>query len=94
MALKETSWVHRDVGALGWNPQGDRRRGRPKKTWKRTFEEEAMEMGKTRREVKRIAVHRICRKRFTDASREGEGVGTTSKGFSHRSQKNKIFVQL
>jgi hypothetical protein len=32
---------------LDWNPQGARRRGRPKKTWKRTIEEEAMEMGKT-----------------------------------------------
>ena len=27
--------------ALDWNPQGVRRRGRPKKTWKRTIEEEA-----------------------------------------------------
>jgi hypothetical protein len=27
--------------ALDWNSQGKRRRGRPKKTWKRTVEEEA-----------------------------------------------------
>jgi hypothetical protein len=27
--------------ALDWNPQGKRRRGRLKKTWKRTVKEEA-----------------------------------------------------
>jgi hypothetical protein len=32
--------------ALVWNPQGGRRRGRPKKTWKREAEEEAMEVGR------------------------------------------------
>jgi hypothetical protein len=32
---------------LDWNPQGAQRSGRPKKTWKRTTEEKAMEMGKT-----------------------------------------------
>jgi hypothetical protein len=36
---------------LGWNPQGARRRGRPRKTWRRTIEEEIIEMGKTWREL-------------------------------------------
>jgi hypothetical protein len=31
--------------ALDWNPQGKRRRGRLKKTWKRTVEEEARDQG-------------------------------------------------
>ena len=32
--------------ALDWNPKGKRRGGRPKKTWKRTVEEEARDEGK------------------------------------------------
>jgi hypothetical protein len=43
-----------EKAALEWNPQGVRKRGRPKKTWRRTSEEEAMEMGKTWGEVKRL----------------------------------------
>jgi hypothetical protein len=35
-----------------------RRRGRPRKTWKETVEEEAAEMGKTWKEVKRLANNR------------------------------------
>jgi hypothetical protein len=35
-----------------------RRRGRPRKTWKKTVEEEAAEMGKTWKEVKRLANNR------------------------------------
>jgi hypothetical protein len=38
-------------------------------TWKRTVEEEAMEVGKTWSEIKRIAVDRIRWKSFTDALR-------------------------
>jgi hypothetical protein len=55
------------TAALDWNLQGTRRCGRPEKTWKRAVEEEAMEVGKTRSEVKRIAVDRIRWKRRTDA---------------------------
>jgi hypothetical protein len=48
---------------------------RPQKTWKKTDEEEAMKMGKTWIEVKRIAVERIRWKNFTDAlfSRTSDG---------------------
>jgi hypothetical protein len=31
--------------ALDWNLQDARRRGRPRKTWKKTVEEEAVEIG-------------------------------------------------
>jgi hypothetical protein len=41
--------------ALDWNLQGKRRRGRPKKTWKRTVEEEARDQGKRWQEVKALA---------------------------------------
>jgi hypothetical protein len=44
--------------ALNWHPQGARRRGLPRKTWKKTVEEEAAEMGKTWKDVKRLANNR------------------------------------
>ena len=37
--------------ALDWNPQGNRRRGRPKQTWRRTVAEEIEKEGKTWGEV-------------------------------------------
>jgi hypothetical protein len=52
---------------LDWNPQGTGRCGRPKKTWKMTIEDEAIEAGKTWSEVKRLAVDRTRWRRFTDA---------------------------
>jgi hypothetical protein len=33
--------------ALDWNPQGKRRRGRPRHTWRRTVHNEALEIGKS-----------------------------------------------
>jgi hypothetical protein len=38
--------------ALYWNPQGYRRRGRPKRTWQRTIEVEIRGTGRTWNEVK------------------------------------------
>jgi hypothetical protein len=62
---KATGSVEKSV--LNWNPQGARRLGRPKKTWKRNTEDEVMEAGKTRSEVRRLAVDRTRCMRFTDA---------------------------
>jgi hypothetical protein len=62
---KPTGSIEKSV--LDWNPQMARRRGHPKKTWKRTIEDEAMEAGKTWSEVKRMAVDRTRWRRFTDA---------------------------
>ncbi|KAJ4436015.1 hypothetical protein ANN_18639 [Periplaneta americana] len=45
--------------ALDWNPQGSRRRGRPKNTWKRTILEEIAREGKTWSEVKKLATNRV-----------------------------------
>jgi hypothetical protein len=42
---KDPNAVERIV--LDWNPQGTRKRGRPKKTWKRSIVEEAQREGKT-----------------------------------------------
>lgn len=41
--------------ALEWNPQGARRRGRPRGTWRRTVDREAATMNHTWGELRRIA---------------------------------------
>jgi hypothetical protein len=53
--------------ALDWNPQGTRKRGRPKKTWRRSIMEEAQGEGRTWREVKRLAADRSRWKNFVEA---------------------------
>jgi hypothetical protein len=69
----ENDWAHlrKPAGAiemyvLDWNPQGVRRRGRSRKTW-RTTEEEITEMGKTCRKVKALADQRKRWRSFTGA---------------------------
>ena len=41
--------------ALDWNPQGYRRRGRLKRTWRRTIEDEIRNTGRSWNEVKGTA---------------------------------------
>jgi hypothetical protein len=53
--------------ALDWNPQGARRYGRPRITWRKTVEEEAREAGKTWKEVKRLEANRTSWRSFMDA---------------------------
>ena len=55
-----------EKGALDWNPQGKRRRGRPKQTWRRSVHNEALE-GKSWGQVKKLARNRIRWRRFVDA---------------------------
>jgi hypothetical protein len=52
---------------LDWNPQGTRKRGRPKKIWRRSIMEEARREGKMWREVKRLAADRSRWKSFVTA---------------------------
>ena len=52
---------------LDWNPQGYRRRGRPKRTWQRTIEDEIRRTGKSWNEVNWIAGDRNAWKLFVDA---------------------------
>ena len=56
-----------DKTALAWNPQGNRRRGRPKQTWRRTVAEEIEEEGKTWGEMKKLTQNRTHWRRFVDA---------------------------
>jgi hypothetical protein len=53
--------------ALDWNPQGYRRRGRPKRTWRRTIEDEIRGTGRSCNEVKGIAGDRNAWKLLMDA---------------------------
>jgi hypothetical protein len=53
--------------ALDWNPQGCRRRGRPKRTWRRTIEDEIINTGRLWNEVKGIAGDHNAWKLFMDA---------------------------
>lgn len=54
--------------ALEWNPQGSRRRGRPRNTWRRSVIAEGMEKGgKTWPEIKTMARNRVRWRKFIDA---------------------------
>ena len=52
---------------MDWNPQGQRKRGRPKQTWWRSVHSEALREGKSWDEVKQLASNRIRWRRFVDA---------------------------
>ena len=49
--------IEREV--LDWNPQGQRKSGRPKQTWRRSVHNEAVGEGKSLGEVKQLARNRI-----------------------------------
>ena len=63
--LKETGAVEKTV--LDGNPQGCRRRGRPKRMWQRTIEDEIRSTRRTWNEVKGIAGDHNAWKLFMDA---------------------------
>jgi hypothetical protein len=53
--------------ALDWNPQGKRRRGGPRHTWRRSVHNEALENGKSWSEAKRMARNRTRWRCFADS---------------------------
>jgi hypothetical protein len=53
--------------ALDWNLHGYRRRGTPKRTWRRTTDDEIKSTGRSWKEVKGIAGDRKAWKLFMDA---------------------------
>lgn len=53
--------------ALEWNPQGNRRRGRPKQTWRRRVDNELVEAGITWNEAKTTASNRTRWKALSEA---------------------------
>ena len=61
--------------SLEWNPQGVRRKGRPKKSWRRTIQQEYEDLGMSWEEVKRTAKNRVRWKAVVEAlcsGRSGE----------------------
>ena len=73
---RKWNWIghtlHKETGAiektaLDWNPRGYRRRGRPKRTWRRTTEDEIQSTRRSRNEVKGIAGDRNAWKLLMDA---------------------------
>jgi hypothetical protein len=63
--LKKTGAIEKTV--LDWNPQGHRRGGRPKRTWRRTIEDEIRGTRRSWNEVKGIAGDRNAWKLLMDA---------------------------
>ena len=61
---KETGAIEKT--ALDWNPRGYRKRGRPKRTWRRTIEDE-IRIRRSWNEFKRIAGDCNAWKLFMDA---------------------------
>lgn len=53
--------------ALDWNPQGARRRGRPKHTWKRTVINEADSQNMSWKQIKVLSKNRVRFKAFLEA---------------------------
>ena len=75
--IKRRKWnwighaLRKEVGAiektaLDWNPQGYRRRGRPKRTWRKTIEDEIRSTRRSWNEVEGIAGDRNAWKLFMD----------------------------
>lgn len=53
--------------ALEWNPQGSRRVGRPRMTWRRTVEEECISQGKRWSDLNTLTAYWAGWKRFVEA---------------------------
>ena len=60
--------------ALQWTPEGRRRSGRPKQTWRRTVEAEMKEMGQSWERLQRLARDRDQWRIFVAALHTGHGV--------------------
>ena len=74
--IKKWNWIGRTLckeagaiekTALDWNPQGYRKTDRPKRTWRRTIEDEVRNTGRSWNEVRGIAGDGSACKLFMDA---------------------------
>jgi len=61
---KEAGAIEKTV--VDWDPQGYRRRGRPKRTWRRTIEDEIRNTGRSWNKVKGLDGDRNVWKLFVD----------------------------
>ena len=53
--------------SLSWNPQGSRRVGRPKNTWRRSVESELREEGKSWNDIQQLGQNRTRFRCFVEA---------------------------
>jgi len=53
--------------AMKWNPQGKRKQGRPKQSWRRTVFKELKSIGKTWGEAEKIAINTVLWKAMVEA---------------------------
>jgi ribonuclease HI len=63
---KDSQAVERQI--LDWNHQGQCKRGRPKRTWRRVVEEGIGKVGKTWKEIRALAQNRIRWRCFVETS--------------------------
>jgi len=83
MKRRKWNWIGQneagaiEKSALDWNPQGYKRRGRPKRTWRKTIQNEIRSTEKSWNEVKGIAGDRNAWKPFMGAlcSTRGRRIG-------------------
>ena len=59
--------------ALSWTPQGRRRRGRPKETWRRSMDKELTEKGLTWETARRKASDRVAWRTLVEAPCASQG---------------------
>jgi hypothetical protein len=52
---------------MEWNPQGQRKRGRPRRSWQRTIREGALAVGKTWGESEQLSKNRVRWRHFVNA---------------------------
>ena len=52
---------------IKWNPQGKRKQGRSKQSWRRTVIKELQSIGKTWGEAEKIAINRVRQKAMVEA---------------------------
>ena len=64
--VEKRGWKH-TKNALHWTPEGKRKRGRPKITWRRTVEEEMRSWGENWNTIKMMATDRERWKSFVAA---------------------------
>jgi hypothetical protein len=53
---------------MEWIPQGQRKRGRPRRSWQRTIREEALAVAKAWGEIKQLSKNRVGWRHFVNAT--------------------------
>ena len=84
-----TTW-----NALSWNPQGKRKRGRPRNSWRRDFECEVKGIGLSWTELGRTAQNLVRWRKLIDGlcSAGGEGPKYVYMDVGHAASKLETFV--